>query len=65
MCRCCAWVQKRVVGTEARTHSPGRSIPTFISQVQRSLNYPANEKLKGQRKRITIDLKVGVLVLVS
>ena len=40
MCRCCAWVQKRVVITEAQTHGPGRSIPMFKSQVQRPLGYP-------------------------
>ena len=40
MCRCCAWVQKRVVGTKAQTHGPGRSIPMFKSQVQRPLDYP-------------------------
>ena len=40
MCRCCAWVQKRVVGTKAQTHGPGRSILMFKSQVQRPLDYP-------------------------
>ena len=40
MCRCCAWLRKKVDGTEARTHGPERSILMLKSQVRRQLDHP-------------------------